>query len=136
MKKRGQILVENVVFIILNLIFLTILILFIYSKSGSEALLEEKYAKQIALIIDSAKPQMEIHLSMEDAIKKAKEKWGEDKISKIVSISGNTVTVKLREKGGNSYSFFNEVKLENIYPIDMDGDGKNDGYRFRIIDYN
>ena len=136
MKKRGQILVENVVFIILNLIFLTILILFIYSKSGSEALLEEKYAKQIALIIDSAKPQMEIHLSMEDAIKKAKEKWGEDKISKIVSISGNTVTVRLREKGGNSYSFFNEVKLENIYPIDMDGDGKNDGYRFRIIDYN
>tara|TARA_Y100000034_G_scaffold121826_1_gene166525 strand:- start:58 stop:456 length:399 start_codon:yes stop_codon:yes gene_type:complete len=111
MKKKAQILVENVVFIILNLIFLTILILFIYSKSGSEALLEEKYAKQIALIIDSAKPQMEIHLNMEDAIKKAKNKWGEDKIGKIVSISGNTVTVKLREKGGNSYSFFNDVDV-------------------------
>ena len=111
MKKRGQILVENVVFIILNLIFLTILILFIYSKSGSEALLEEKYSKQIALIIDSAKPQTEIHLNMKDAIEKAKNKWGEDKIGKIVSISGNIVTVKLREKGENSYSFFNDVDV-------------------------
>ena len=64
MKKRGQILVENIVFIILNLVFLTILILFIFSKSGSEANLEEKYSKQIALIIDSAKPGMTIHLNM------------------------------------------------------------------------
>ena len=111
MKNRGQILVENVVFIILNLVFLTILILFIYSKSGSEALLEEKYSKQIALIIDSAKPQTEIHLNMKDAIEKAKNKWGEDKIGKIVSISGNIVTVKLREKGENSYSFFNDVDV-------------------------
>ena len=71
MKKRGQILAENVIFIVLNLIFLAILVLFIYSKSGSEAILEEKYAKQIALIIDSAKPGMNISLNMEDAYKKA-----------------------------------------------------------------
>lgn len=109
MKKRGQILVENVIFIILNLIFLTILILFIYSKTGSEALLEEKYSKQIALMIDSAKPGMIIHLNMEDAIEKAeKNNWG---IKKIVSVSGNTITVQLREKGGNSYSFFNDVDV-------------------------
>ena len=109
MKKRGHILVENVIFIILNLIFLTILILFIYSKTGSEALLEEKYSKQIALMIDSAKPGMIIHLNMEDAIEKAeKNNWG---IKKIVSVSGNTITVQLREKGGNSYSFFNDVDV-------------------------
>ena len=109
MKKRGQILVENVIFIVLNLIFLTILILFISSKSGAEAVLEEKYSKQIALIIDSAKPGMEIHLNMEDAIKKA-DSNGFD-IKKIVSVSGNTITVQLREKGGNSYSFFNDVDV-------------------------
>ena len=63
--KRGEILVENVIFIVLNLIFLTILILFLFSKMGSAAVLEEKYAKQIALIIDSSKPRMEIHLNME-----------------------------------------------------------------------
>ncbi|MCH8945899.1 MAG: hypothetical protein IIA85_03180 [Nanoarchaeota archaeon] len=126
MKKRGQILVENIIFIVLNLIFLTILILFLYSKTGGEAILEEKYSKQIALLIDSAKPGMTIQLNMEDAIEKAEDNnWNE----KIVSISGNTVTVKLREKGGNSYSFFNDVKVSPPFP-----DGEE--YIFLIEDYN
>ncbi len=112
--KRGEILVENVIFIVLNLIFLTILILFLFSKMGSAAVLEEKYAKQIALIIDSSKPKMEIHLNMEDAIKKAdKNKFGEP----IVKITDNIVTVKLREEGkGYSYSFFNNVDA-NVYQL-------------------
>ena len=108
-KSRGQILAENIIFIVLNLVFLAILILFIYSKSGSEAVLEEKYAKQIALIIDSARPGMDIVLNMENAIEKAKSN-GFD-IENIVSVVGNTVTVKLREKGGYSYSFFNDVNV-------------------------
>tara|TARA_B100000315_G_C14427655_1_gene518633 strand:+ start:575 stop:961 length:387 start_codon:yes stop_codon:yes gene_type:complete len=127
MKKRGQLLMENIIFIILNLIFLTILVLFIYSKTGGEAVLEEKYSKQIALLIDSAKPGMEIQLNMEDAMKKAgKNNWEEN----IVSISGNTVTVRLREKGGGSYSFFNDVVLDDPYPINDDKE-----YRFKISDY-
>lgn len=127
MKKRGQILVENIIFIVLNLIFLTILILFLYSKTGGEAILEEKYSKQIALLIDSAKPGMEIHLNMEDAIEKAEDNnWNEN----IVFIEGNKVTVKLREKGGNSYSFFNDVELGTPYPIN------EKEYIFQIIDYN
>ncbi len=110
--KRGTILAENIIFIVFNLIFLTILIIFLFSKMGDAAVLEEKYAKQIALIIDSAKPIMEIHLNMEDAIKKAsKEKWEGD----IVTIQENIVRIKLREKGGYSYSFFNDVDV-TAYP--------------------
>ena len=110
--KNGTLLVENIIFIVLNLLFLTILIIFIFTKVGGAAVLEEKYAKQIALIIDSAKPGMEIHLNMEDAIKKASdEKWE----GKIVSVDGNIVTVRLREKGGYSYSFFNDVDAGSPY---------------------
>ena len=130
MKKRGQILVENIIFIILNLVFLTILILFIYSKSGGEAVLEEKYSKQIALIIDSAKPGMIIHLNMEDAMKKAEENKLEEG---IVSFEGNTVTVKLREKGGYSYSFFNNVDV-SIFPDTSSIPVKE--YVIRINNYN
>ena len=126
-KKRGQILAENVIFIILNLIFISILILFVYSKSGGEAILEEKYSKQIALIIDSAKPGMIIHLNMEDAIEKAEENLGKEKIGGIVSIEGNTVTVKLREKGGASYSFFNDVDVSTNF------DTKNKKEYFFVI---
>ena len=117
-KKRGTLLTENIIFIILNILFIGILILFISLRSGSAAVLEEVYAKQIALIIDSAKPGMVINLNMEDAIERAKKELGENKINEIVSINitnSNIVTVKLRNKGGYSYSFFNDVDV-NAYP--------------------
>jgi len=106
--RKGTILMENLIFIILNLVFLSILILFLFSKMGGAAVLEERYAKQIALLLDSAKPGMTISLDMEDAIQKAeKEEWPADK---VVTIEENVVTVKLREKGGYSYSYFNDMK--------------------------
>lgn len=108
-RKKGNILIENIIFIVLNLAFLMILVLFLFSKTGGAAVLEEKYAKQIALIVDSAEPGMTISLNMEDAIKKAqKEKWD---LNDMVSIQDNIVTFQLREKGGYSYSFFNDVEV-------------------------
>ena len=98
--------------------FITILILFLFSKTGSASLLEEKYAKEIALAIDAAEPAMTIHLNMEDAIEIA-EKENMD-VTKLVIINENIVTVQLREKGGYSYSFFNDVKVN----INFDNDNK------------
>jgi len=117
--KKGNILAENILFILLNLIFLIILVIFLFSKTGSAAVLEEKYAKQIALMIDSSRPLMEITLNMEDAINKAKEEgWPENM---IVNIEGNFVTVKLREKGGYSYSFFNNVEVNANFDSNLKG---------------
>jgi len=106
--KRANILTENIIFIVLNLTFIIILLLFIFTKTGSASVLEEKYAKQIALLIDAAEPVMTINLNMEDAIKTAeKENFPP---GEIVKIDGNIVTVKLRENGGYGYSFFNDVE--------------------------
>ena len=116
--KKANILTENIIFIILNLIFLSILILFVFSKAGGAAVLEEKYAKQIALTIDGAKPLMEITLNMKDAFKKMDDEWNKDD---VVLIKDNVVTVKLREKGGYSYSFFNDVNVDSVY--DKKGEG-------------
>ncbi|MBI2043513.1 hypothetical protein HYT25_03940 [Candidatus Pacearchaeota archaeon] len=114
MKKRGNILTENIVFILLTLIFFAIIITFIFSRSGGSAILEEELAKQTALLIDSAKPGMIIKINVEDALEKAKaEKYSQN----IITIQGNTVTAKLREKGGYSYSFFNEFQTPpSIFP--------------------
>ena len=68
--------------------------------------MEEELAKQVALIIDSSKPGTIVKINVEDALSKAKK---ENYQRNIISITGNTVTVKLREKGGYSYSFFNDV---------------------------
>ena len=111
--KRGNILTQNIVFIILNLVFLSILVIFLFSKMGNVALLEEKYAKQIALIIDSAEPGMIISLNMEDAIKIANKE--NRNLKDIVSVQDNIVTVQLREKGSYSYSFFNDISV-SPYP--------------------
>jgi hypothetical protein len=108
MKKQASILTENIVFIILNLTFLVILAVFLFAKSSDAALLEEKYAKQIALMIDASRENMEIGIAMEDAIKKAEK--NEFPLSNVVVIDGNRVSVQLREKGGYTYSFFNDVK--------------------------
>ena len=113
-QRKGNILTENVIFIILNLVFFAILLVFLMSKAGNPALLEEKYAKQIALTIDAAKPGMIIHLNMGDAINAAKS--NNVPPSQAVKISGNIVTVKLQQDGnGYSYSFFNNVNVKAIF---------------------
>jgi len=113
--KRATILVENVIFIVLNLLFLTILILFIAKQGAGAIVLEQSYAKQIALLIDSAQPGMFIELNMKKG-KELAEKNGID-FAEAVRISGNTVIVKLSEQGGYSYSFFNNVKADTPYPV-------------------
>lgn len=113
--KKGNILTQNIIFIVLNLVFLSILVLFLFSKTGNAAVLEEKYAKQIALILDSAEPGMIISLNMEDAIKTAKKE--NKNLDDIISVQNNVVTVQLREKGGYSYSFFNDLDYGTDFSI-------------------
>ncbi len=111
--KKGTILIENVIFIVLNILFITILVLFLFRQGNGAVVLEQSYAKNIALLIDSAKPIMEIKLNMEDAINLA-EKNGVNR-EDVVKINENIVTVKLSEKGGYQYSFFNNVDA-TAYP--------------------
>jgi len=88
-------------------------ILFLYRQGNGAIVLEQSYAKNIALLVDTGRPIMEMKLNMEDAINLA-EKNGL-KREEIVKITGNTVTVKLSDKGGYSYSFFNNVDV-TAYP--------------------
>jgi len=111
--RRGNILTENIIFIILNLVFLTILVLFLLKQGSGAVVLEQSYAKQIALLIDSSKPGMKIHLNMEEAENLAKKNGV--KFNEIVKIQDNIVTIKLSKKGRYTYSFFNDVDATS-YP--------------------
>ncbi len=107
MTKKGTILVENVIFIILNLIFLAVLILFLIKQGSGAIVLEQVYSKQTAMLVDSAKPVMLLKIDMEKGIKIA-EKNGID-FNDVVKIEGNIVRVKLSKNGGYTYAFFNDV---------------------------
>jgi hypothetical protein len=115
MKKNrlGQLLIENVIFLILILVFASILILFLIRQGSGATALEQSYAKNIALLIDEGRPVMEMKLNMQDAFDLAKSNGinRED----IVKITGNIVTMKLSSKGGYQYSFFNNVDV-TAYP--------------------
>jgi hypothetical protein len=111
--KRGTILIENVVFIILNVIFLSVLILFLLKQSSGAIVLEQIYSKEIAMIADSAKPVMMIKIDMSKGMEIA-EKNGID-FNDVVKVDGNIVKVKLSERGGYSYAFFNAVQVGH-YP--------------------
>ncbi len=113
MQKRGNIVMENLVFIILNLVFFSILVLFIFTKMSSPFVLEERNAKSLALMIDSAKPGTKIKMDFEDQIKIA-EKNNVEK-NNLVNIVGNVVNVNLAGKKGYSYSFFTDFEVREYF---------------------
>ncbi len=108
--RRGEILVETIIFVVLNLVFIAILVLFLLRQGSGAALIEESYSKQIALLIDASKPGMIIKLDLEDGFDLA-EKNGMN-IDEIISFENNAVTVKLKEDSGKSYSYFNDVEVK------------------------
>jgi hypothetical protein len=116
--KRGEILIENIVFIILNVVFLSILVLFLIKQGTGVVLLEDAYSKQIALLIDSAKPGTIIRINMEKGLDVAEEKG--IPFDQIIFIDKNYLMVKLSEKSGVEYSFFNDVSVKS-YPDELDG---------------
>ena len=107
--KRGEILIENVVFILLNLAFLAILFLFLLKQGQGVILWEESSAKQIALLIDASPANTFLTINMQKPLKVAKKK-GID-LNNIIKVNGNIVTVKLSEDSGYDYSFFNDVNV-------------------------
>ena len=111
MNKKGvDNLMENIVFILLVLVFIALMI-FPITRAGSQSILfEQIYAKQIALIIDKAQPGMEIEVDIFNAYSLAKK----NRFSgNIVSIDNNEnkVNVKLVDGKGYNYYYFNDVDV-------------------------
>ena len=107
--KRGMnLLTEQVVFIILNVIFLSILLAFLYFQGAGKIILEKNTAKQIALLIDSSNPETEIVLDLSELSKKKDPKleWKD-----VISISGKDIIVRLDEKSEGRYSFFKNIDV-------------------------
>ncbi len=111
--KKGMVLVENVIFIVLNSLFLTILMVFLWKQGTGAVLMEQSYSKQIALLIDSAEPVTQIKINMEKGLELSEK--NDLMFEEIVLIKENSVFVRLSEKGGYEYSFFNDVFV-TAYP--------------------
>ena len=68
-KAEGQdVIFPIVIFLVLNLVFFGILLLYIFKASIGALVYEQAYAKQIALVIDSVKPVSQLSLDFTKAI--------------------------------------------------------------------
>lgn len=115
MKKKGEAgLLETIVFLILNLVFFSVMGYFVYNSGSQTFIFEQAYAKQLALIIDNSKPEMVVMMNLDEIMPIAIEK--NVPLNQIFSIDdkNNLVIVRLNSNGGYNYHYFtnNLVKLE------------------------
>jgi hypothetical protein len=108
--KKAKIVIETLIFLILNLVFFIIMLFFAYSSGDREFVYEQTLAKEIALIIDNAKPGMIVSLDITKYIEIAEK--NNQPIEKIVKLNKeeNKVEVNLKQKGGYNYQFFSDYE--------------------------
>ena len=110
-KKAASPVIENVIFIVLNIMFFAIMLFFVVRAGSGAFVLEQAYAKEAALIIDNAKPGMSILVEMEDALKVAKKNGvKEENIVRIDSVE-KRIILKFSNKGAYSFQYFNDNEV-------------------------
>ena len=92
--------------------------------------MERAHAKQISLLIDSAKPGMTLKVNLEKLYDISKEK--NFPFDETIKIENNIVTVKLDPEGGFSYHYFNDV-IANAYPEPDNEGGYTGMYIIKIL---
>jgi len=91
-KRAVNVLMENLVYILLVIVFIAIMF-FVITRAGSQATLYEQVgAKKIALMIDKASPGMEITLVMEEEYEIARKNRYR---GKIVNIDNNMLRMNI-----------------------------------------
>ena len=108
--KRGVNLVYGtVIFIILNLMFFIAMFLVVSRIENEAALYEQAYAKEIALLIDSAEHGTFISLNVDDFNEFIEKKLVSE--GQIVLINRNKVNIKLSNGAGYSFIYFSDYDV-------------------------
>jgi len=112
-KRGSEMILPPTIFIILNVVFFGILLLFIVKASTGAFVYEQVYAKQVALLIDEAKSDMQILVDFEEGVKVAEKN---KKKSNLIGLDKeeNKVIVNLGSKGGYAYKYFSDYEV-NVY---------------------
>jgi len=118
--KRGDtdLIFPVVIFIVLNVIFFGILLGFVYKSSTGALVYEQSFAKEIALIIDNAKPYSIVSIDFKDAIEVAEKNEITSK-DNLVSLKDNKVLIKLSNAGGYSFEYFSDYDINYYFDEDF-----------------
>jgi len=109
-KKAIEIIMENIIFFILILIFFAAMFYFVNRASKQVSIAEQIYAKQLAITIDKMKPGTEVILDISELYDVIEEKDYEEHPVIIDNIQ-NKVIVQLVSGKGYEYEFFNRANI-------------------------
>ncbi|MBS3080561.1 hypothetical protein J4221_03755 [Candidatus Pacearchaeota archaeon] len=109
-KKSESFLIEQLVFILLTLVFVVAIGIFIVRTGDNTAFIEQIYAKQLALIINKAEAGMESEIDITRLLNLAqKNKFNGNIIT--IDNNENKVNIKLTQGSGYEYYFFNDNNI-------------------------
>jgi len=104
----AALLTGTVIFIVLNVIVIAIMILGISRVGTAATLYEEGHAKQIALLIDAAKPGTTIKIDLSELYQIAIDTKVEPEIN--IDCEGNKVLVRVTQGEGSTSTFFTKTE--------------------------
>jgi hypothetical protein len=112
-------LLETTIFVILNVVFAVVLSIFIFRAAYNAQVYEQSYAKEIALLIDAAKPNTDITLGMADAIstyKKYHKQVPSNILDEVVKLDNlnHLVRINLADKNGYYYKYFSDYDIKFV----------------------
>lgn len=101
----------TVIFLLLNLVFFAMMFIFISNSSNSSLAYEQHYAKEIAMLVDSATPGMIFNIDFTKGFDIAKEN---SKLKDLVIIDeeNNLIKVSLRNSGGYQMVYFTDYSFK------------------------
>lgn len=110
--KIGDIVMDNIVYLIFLIIFFVAMLAFVSSKMNGASYYEDYYAKEIVKIIESSEPGQSFAIDVSKASKVAQS----NKVNALEEMFSfdnmeNEVCVKLSRGGASCYSYFNAVNV-------------------------
>ena len=112
--KRGEDIFPNVIFLVVNILFFSMLMIFVFKASTGAMVYEQAYSKQIAMMIDYSKPKTDIKIDLSQAINVAKENKKIQDLVKIDEIN-KEVIVSFSGQGGYGMKYFSDYSVSTEF---------------------
>jgi len=108
----GDIMMDNVIYLILLIIFFAGMFTFVNSKTGGASFWEDYYAKEITRVVDSSMPGDIIYLDVQKAteIAQGNKITNFEDMFKFNNLE-NEVCVKLSRGRASCFNYFNDVSV-------------------------
>jgi len=113
MNNQGKMILSTAIFIVLNVVVFFGLLFFVSFAGDRGFVYEQKYAKQIALLIDNAKPEMVILLNVGDIVEIAEK--NNMFLGDVISLDKDENLVKVSlggSKRGYGYQYFSDYDVD------------------------